>query len=181
MWYPASVSVLRASEPITIDQVKQVAAIDDEERDDLITRQIAAARAHAEAYCGQFFSSQTVVTRCDSFSDMARLEAVPLISVTSIECVAPDGSAVTVSSSVYEARTDGMEASIVLKDGRAWPATRRGSRITLTAVVGYTEAPEDVVNALLIFVAAMFNDRENAKAEAWTMFDVMLCNHRRGV
>ena len=51
---------------------------------------------------------------------------------------------------------------------------------TLTAVYGGS-VPEDVQHAMLVFVADSFLGRENAKREDWTVLDVLLCNHRRGV
>lgn len=183
MWYPAATIEAPDAEPITLDQVKDLCEIDFEDKDDLLNRQIAVARDHTESYCGIRIATQTVAASCDSFTDFARLEVVPVQSISSISYVDTDGASQVLSTSVYELRADGIEAAIVRAFNQSWPAIQQGSRITVTAIVGYEDdaVPPAIINAMLVFVASLFDTRENVKAEAWTSFDVMLCNHRRGV
>lgn len=181
MWYPATVTIA-ADELVTIGQARQQARTDiDADFDAELTRDIAAARNHVEAYCGIRIGSQTVVAKCDAFEDMARVEEVPLVSVTSIQYVDTDGATQTLSTSVYEVRSDDLEASIVLKYAQSWPAIQPGSRITLTAVVGYAAAPPAVLHAMLLRIADFFKDHEAMASEDFTTFDALLANHRRGV
>lgn len=188
MWYPATITVAASGEPVTRAEAQQACRVDTSETefDAEIDRLIAAARAHGERYTGIRFASQTVTGKCDSFCDMARLPEAPLTSVSSVAYVDADGAAQTLSTDVYEVRTDGLETAIVLKYGQSWPAIQSGSRITLTAVVGYASPPDDIRHALLMLVAFWFANHEAAVSVGNTSelpfgIDALLINHRRGV
>jgi uncharacterized phiE125 gp8 family phage protein len=180
MWYPATITG-PVTEPVTAAEVKAQANVDFADDDVLVTRLIAVARNHAEMYCSTRIPSQTAVMKCDSFADMARLSEAPVQSVTSITYMDVDGATQTIADTVYELRADGLEASIVLKPERAWPAIQPRSRVTLTAVVGYADVPPAIKHAMLLFIAGGYAERENSKDEGWTVFDSLLCNYRRGV
>lgn len=178
-WYPVA-PVTPAVEPVSLAQAKAQCRVIGTDEDDALDLYIASARAHAEAYCSAAFAERTLVTHCDSFTDMARLPFAPVNSVTSIEYIDVAGAAQTLSATIYELRADGLDAAIVLKPGAAWPAVKPGSRITLTASVG-TVPPDEVLHAMLLFIADSFDRREHAKAGDWTSLDSLLCNHRRGL
>lgn len=178
-WFPV-VPVTPAIEPVSLAQAKLQCRVIGTDEDDTLDLYIASARAHAEAYCGVAFAERTLVAHCDSFTDLARLPFAPVNAVTSIEYVDLAGSIQTLPASVYELRADNLEAGIVLKPSQAWPAIQLGSRITLTASVG-APPPDDVLHAMLLFIADSFDRREHAKAGDWTSLDSLLCNHRRGV
>lgn len=180
MWYPSTISVAPAVEPIILEQAKQQCRVDTNDDDALLTRLIKAARAHAEEYCNACWAEQTIVAECDSFADFVRLSEGPLKTVTSIAYVDPDGVVGEVADTVFEPRKDGLEPSIGLKSGQAWPSVKTGSRITLTAVYGGV-VPESVQHAMLIWIEDAYLHRENTPREDWTVFDALLCNHRRGV
>lgn len=188
MWYPATITVPAATEPVSIAEARLQCSIetDETEFDDLLNRLIAAARGHVESYCATRFASQTVAVKCDAFADMARLAEAPVNSVTSIVYVDTAGADQTLLTDVYELRSDGLEASIVLKYGQAWPSIRPGSRITLTAVVGTASVPAAVKHAMLMLLAHWTKTREavvTGEAAIETPIGVadLLCNHRRGV
>ncbi|UNK78064.1 phage head-tail connector protein [Sphingopyxis granuli] len=178
-WYPVA-PVAPVVEPVSLVQAKAQCRVIGTDEDDALDLYIASARAHAEAYCGAAFAERTLVARCDSFTDMARLPFAPVNSVTSIVYDDTIGTTQTLSATVYELRADGLDAAIVLKPGAAWPAVQPGSRITLSASVG-TIPLDDVLHAMLLFIADSFDRREHAKAGDWTSLDSLLCNHRRGV
>lgn len=178
-WYPV-VPVAPAVEPVSLAQAKLQCRVIGTDEDDTLDLYIASGRSHAEAYCGVAFAERTVVAHCDSFTDLARLPFAPVNSVTSIEYVDPAGSTQTLPSSVYELRSDNLDAAIVLKAGQTWPMIQPGSRISLTASVG-AAPPDDVLHAMLLFIADSFDRREHAKAGDWTILDSLLCNHRRSV
>ncbi|WP_370126079.1 head-tail connector protein [Sinorhizobium fredii] len=168
------------TEPVTATEAKRRLHIDFSDDDADIEEMLASARDHVEKYCATRLATQTVVAKCDSFCDMARLPDAPVQSVTSITYIDTDGATQTLATSVYELRADGLDAAVVRKYGQQWPAVQLGSRITLTAVVGYSALPPAIKQAILLFVADAYENRENAKAEAWTAFDALLCNFRRG-
>lgn len=179
MWYPATVTVAAAGEPVTVDEVKTQARIDFADDDALINGLIAGARAFTEKYCGTRLATQTVVVKCDGFSDFARFAEAPVQSIASIFYVDTSGSTQTLPASVYEVRADDLEVSITLKFGQVWPAIQPRSRIIVTAIVGYSTVPDDVKRAILLYIAEGYADREDDKAGDWTAFDSLLCNHRR--
>ncbi len=180
MWYPSIVITAPATEPVTLEEVKAQCLVDSSDDDALLTRLIKAARSHVENYCNACWAEQTLACQCDRFADFARLPEGPLKSITSIAYADLAGDVQTVDAAVYEARKDGLESSIALKPGQSWPASQSGSRITVTAVFG-GEVPEEVRHAMLVFIDAAYHARENSERPGWTVMDVLLCNHRRGV
>ncbi|TPL36740.1 hypothetical protein FJ947_10830 [Mesorhizobium sp. B2-4-8] len=182
MWYPATVTVAATDEPVSLVEAKRHVHAEDFTDDDAeLALLISSARDHVEKYCNTRFARQTVAVKCDCFGDMSRLSEAPVQSVTSIVYTDTDGATQTLATSVYELRADGLESSITLKYGQSWPAIQPKSRITLTGVVGYADAPPSVKHAILLFLAGGYEMRENASADAWTTFDCLLSNHRRGV
>ncbi len=179
MWYPSTVTVAPAAEPVTLQEAKQQCLVDSTDDDALLTRLIKAARSHVERYCNARWAEQTIVCECTGFADFVRLSEGPLKSVTSIEYVDGAGATQTIDEAVYEVRKDGLEPSIELKSDQSWPNIRPGSRITLTAVFG-GDVPAEVHHAILVFVDAAYHSRENPERLGWTIMDVLLCNHRRG-
>jgi len=185
MWYPSNVTTALTEEPVTLQEVKQQCLVESSDDDVLLTRLIKAARSHVEEYCNARFAVQTIRTECDSFSDFARLPEGPLKSVTSIIYFDPAGAEQTLDAAVYEPRRDGLEPSISLKSGQAWPRIKPGSRITLTAVYGGS-APDSVRHAMLMLIDHWYLNRSAAVTGtiATTIpagVDALLSNNRRGV
>lgn len=180
MWYPSAVTVA-ATELVTIAEARQQARSDtDTDLDAELTRLITVARNHVESYCGIRIGAQTIVAKCDSFNDLARLPDAPVSSITSIAYVDTDGNPQTLSTEVYELRADDLDVSVVLKFNQSWPAIQPGSRVTITAVVGYATAPPAVHHAMLVRIADHFTDHEAVVIDGLTTFDALLVNHRRG-
>lgn len=176
MWYPATVTVAPVAEPVTMAEAKAHCAIEDSSRDTELAIYIAAARSHVESYCGIMLASRTVVVKCDSFDDFAAFPIVPLASVSGITYVDPQGATQTLSTSVYEVRSDGLTASIALKANQSWPALQNGSRVAVTASVGGA-TPDAVKYAMLLWIGQSVDSGEPIKAEE-TNFDWLLSNHR---
>lgn len=193
MWYPASVTVAATSAPVSIDEAKLRLRIDAADDANDVTLMIAGATGYVEKYCNTRLATQTVVMKCDSFRDFGYLPEAPTQSVTSIVYVDTDGADQTLDSAVYELRADGLEAAIVLKHGQQWPVPQDGSRITLTAVVGYAAPPDAIKDAILLLVGDAYANREPADLPAgarpvpgalwvagWSTVDSLLANYRRG-
>jgi len=193
MWYPASVTVAAASAPVTADDVKLRLRIDAADDASDVALMIASATGHVEKYCNTRLATQTVVMKCDAFSDFAYLPEAPVQSVTGITYVDTDGATQTLATSVYEMRADGLEAAIVLKHGQSWPATQQSSRISVTAVVGYAAVPDAVKHAILLLIGDAYLNRESVDLPAgarpvpgalwvagWSTTDSLLANYRRG-
>lgn len=158
MWYPETVTVAAESEPVTATQVKQQCGIasSDASYDDMITRMIAAGRGFVEKYCAIRIVTQTVTVKCDDFKDFTRFPVSPVQSMSSIEYVDADGADQTLDTSVYEVRTDGMHTSVVLKYSQVWPVIQVGSRITVTAIVGWEIVPSEIIAGILLWIGRNF-------------------------
>ena len=63
-------------------------------------------------------------------------------------------------SSHYEARLEGLRASIVAKAGQPWPAIQPGSRIAVDVVAGFDEVPAAVCQAMLLLIGTWYRNRE---------------------
>lgn len=161
MWYPQTVTVSPASEPVTLAEAKAHCRVDGSDEDTRINGFIAAARGYVEGHCGIAIASRTVTIKCDSFSDFDAFPGVPLLAVLSISYTDSAGTTQTLPSSVYEVRSDGLTASIALKYQQAWPSIQPGSRITVTASIGYAETPAELKQALLLVIGDWYRSRED--------------------
>ncbi|MCJ8051667.1 head-tail connector protein [Shinella curvata] len=177
MWYPPKVKI-PGNDPVSVAEAKRQCNVLHDDDDALLLGFISAARDYVERYCGTPLAQQTVEVKCDSFGDMARLPIAP-VSDVDIEYVATDGTEQTVPDEAYELRADGLEASVVLAYGQNWPVTRPGSRIVVTAIVGYETLPASIRHAMLLWIAEAYLNRENAETPEWTAFDALLTNYRR--
>lgn len=180
MWYPTVVTTAPGSEAISLGVAKSHLVIGSSETfyDEKLTRATKAARDFVEKSCGTPLMTQTHSLRCDSFADLAVLPVAPVQSVTSVTYVDTDGANQTLSTNVYELRTEGLTSGIVLKYGQSWPSIRSGSRITVSAVVGYTALPDSVQHALLMLVEFYFGSPPKDAAAFWESIESLLCNNR---
>lgn len=157
-WLPTVVSVAPASEPISATEAKLQARIDDTASDDLLTIYISAARQFVETYTGTRLVSQTVLMQGSSFDEP--LPDGPVVSVSSVKYLDPNGAEQTLSTDVYEIVTAGLSAAIRLKVNQSWPSIRDASdAVRVTAVCGYSTLPDPIKGALLLTVASWFDNR----------------------
>lgn len=179
MWRPVTVTAAPTEEPLSLDDAKAHLNVLHDDDDDLIASHLAAARSHVETATGTRLCTQTVTARTDNWCDLARLPVAPVRALTSIAYVDAAGGAQTLSPSVYDARLEGLEPTVVLNAGRVWPARAPGSLITVTAEVGYGEAadqPQAVVQALKLLIAGFYADREGGSLSA--AVEALLAGHK---
>jgi uncharacterized phiE125 gp8 family phage protein len=156
MWYPATVVTVASAEPLSLDVAKRQVGVVGTDKNDVITAFLTGARAYAEKHCGILIAKQTVAAKCDSFADFCRLRIAPVRSVVSVKYVDTVGDEQTLSTDVYEVRNEGLAPSIVLKHGQRWPAIQSGSRITVTAEVGYDPVPPDLTQGILVVLSKLY-------------------------
>lgn len=159
MWYPASLAaVAGGSDAVTRAQAaSQVGVTLGNDPADLL---IATARGHVENYCGLVVVARAATLKCDAFCDLARLPIAPVRSITSITYLDDDGAEQTLPTSVYELRSDGLIARVVLKYNQAWPSIQPGSRITVVAAAGYLDAastPGEIKSAILLQISKIYS------------------------
>lgn len=189
MWRPAVVTTAPAAEPVTTAELVTHCRAPEDGTDDVYLAAIgASARSHVEGLTATRLVTQTVTFKTDAWADLANLPIAPVQSITSITYTDTAGNPQTVSTDVYEARLEGLEPAIVLKYGQAWPSSRPGSLVTVTAVVGYGAAgdqPDAVLHAIKLIVGDMYANRETVLAGSAASLpvsatvDALLCNHRK--
>ena len=180
-WYPPVVIVAAADEPVSLAEAKAHTRVDGNDDDTSLNNTIAAARAYVEAYCGTPLVSRTVAVKCDYFQDFAVLPLAPVSTISSITYLETAAATKTLSDDVYELRSEGLTASIVLKCGRSWPTIQPGSRITVTATVGYATLPDDIRHAMLLLIGHWHKYREAGAREVADIphgVESLLANHR---
>lgn len=179
MWYPAVDTTTPAAEPISLaDAKKHVRSEHHADDDAYLGSLIASARDHVERYTGTFVAARPVTMRCDGFCDFTHVPLAPVqgVAVTYIDT---DGAEQTLADTVYELRNDDLRTEIVLKYGQNWPAIQLGSRITVTADVGYALMPPALKHALLVWIGDAYEVRENEPSGGRSAFDDLLTNFRR--
>lgn len=160
MWYPVEVAA-PATEPVAVATAKQHCRVDTADEDAMFAIYVAAARDMVEKACNVRFAQRTsVALRCDSFDDFTALPEAP-VSAVAISYTDTAGVAQTLPGSVYELRNDDLSPSVVLKYGQTWPATQSGSRITVTATIGYSSPPAAVRAAMLLTIGHLYENRES--------------------
>lgn len=177
MWYPVSDVV--ENEPVSVDDARFQIFSDEDDFDATLGMLIGSARAHVERYCNRQFAVHGMVWACDSWGDLSRLPAAPLVGDVEITYTDADGAVQSLDADIYQVRKDGLDPHIALAAGAAWPVIAPSSRITLTAKFG-GGTPDDVKHAMLLLIADGFTARENAVRPSWTTVDALLSNHRRG-
>jgi uncharacterized phiE125 gp8 family phage protein len=180
MFYPPSITTPPGSEPITLADAKIWGRFDTSDDDTRITGALTAARAYVESFTGTYLIAQTVTIKCDKFSDAVNsIPLAPVASISSITYVDTSGNSQTLSTDIYEVRTDGLETALALKFGQVWPSTQDGSRITIVAGCGYATGtiPPPVLQAIrLLTIAEVDGARDGATSAA---VDMLLANYRR--
>lgn len=183
MWYPVEVAA-PATEPVTVATAKQHCRVDIADDDVLFAFYVAAARDLVERACNVRFAQRTgVALKCDGFADLAVLPEAP-VSAVAITYVDTTGTTQTLAGTVYELRNDDLSPSIVLKYGQTWPAIQTGSRITVTATIGYSTPSPAVRAAMLLAIGHHYENRESVVvgqpvAELPMGFYDLIANDRR--
>lgn len=157
MWYPAKVTEAPASEPVTLAEAKAQCGVASSDKDAVLTLLISASRTFVENYCGIRIVSQTVEVECDDWADFRRLSIAPIIDVAAIEYVDTLGVAQTIPTTVYVVNDYSLQPCIALKYNQRWPATQMGSKIKVTATVGYETVPADLKAAILLSISKHFS------------------------
>jgi uncharacterized phiE125 gp8 family phage protein len=177
-WLPTVVSVVPASEPVTLAEAKAQCRIDGTDGDTELNTYISAAREFVESYTSTKLVSQTVLMQGSGFCDLAALPVAPVISVSSVKYLDSDGTEQTLSTDVYDVVTAGLAAEIRTKVNQSWPYTRIASdAVRVTAVCGYVSLPTPIKSALLLIISRWFDSRSVGPVPEGAY--ALLANYRR--
>lgn len=163
-------------EPITQAELKDYARIDFATEDDIVDRNIAAARRYLERDQRRAFVRQTWQLSLEGFPTGSwtplfgngdytiRLPKPPLIDVESISYLDAAGSRKLLAPSDYVVDATSEPGRIIPAYGKTWPVCRRQPGSVLVAFeCGYGDAadvPEDVKLLTALFAAHWFEQRE---------------------
>lgn len=188
MTYPlAPVRTVAPSEsPVSLLEAKAHLRVDGSEEDTLIAALLAAAVGHLDGWSGilgRCIMSQTWRQDMSQFPTCIRLPFPDVQSVT-VAYTNTAAAVQTVSASGYHLvnRTDG--AFIELASGAAWPATAtQPDAVRVTMVCGYSTVPAGLKAAVLLHIAAMFENREaigsNTLVALPLAYEFLTAPHRR--
>jgi uncharacterized phiE125 gp8 family phage protein len=156
-----------ASEPLTVQQVKDFGRIDGSDEDILIGGFITAVREATEGYLGRALIERTMRMTFDYWPDCEYLElpTPPLLSVVQVATVDNDNVATEFSSANYIVDTSSMPGRIIIKFGCVPPInTSRfigGYRVDYTAGYGSTASyiPAPIIEGMKLWAVACYENR----------------------
>ncbi|WP_085044325.1 head-tail connector protein [Ensifer aridi] len=149
-----------ASDPVTLEDVKEHLRVFYADDDELLGAYIKAAVSHLDGYRGILnrciVSQQWKVTRCNW---CRRIETVFTDTTAAVvKYFDASGTEQTVDPASYRVYPDYIRFS----DDFAFPAlaTDRDDRISITTTHGYAEVPESLTLAIKILIAHWYRNRE---------------------
>lgn len=154
---PAALTIV---EPVTVEQVRLHCKIEEDEEDDLIAQKISAAREWVEDYTDRIVAQRTLVQHFRTWGTYLTLYSRPVVSLVSIAYDGADGAA-TIADAAYSV---GPSPVRIYPPAGGWPALRPGGGITVAYTAGYDagEAPHAMVEAIIVLVAGMLDERAGA-------------------
>jgi len=109
--------------PISVAEAKQHLRVDHDADNNYIGTLIKVATASAEQFLRKAIIQQTRRwDECEFPSAGWTLDLPPLVSVTSIDYTATDGSTATVGSSVYQVDIVSVPGTVTLAKDQTWPS-----------------------------------------------------------
>jgi len=161
--YKTRVVTEPTTEPVTVEEAKRNADIDDLYFNADVLRWITRARKQVEHDARISLITQTRELRCDQFSgDFIELPFPPLVSVSTLEYVDSNGDTQTWSSGNYDVDTYLTPGVIRLPySNSGWPSTQGGyDNVIVTYVAGFGAAsavPEAAKDAIMLLVRSYFD------------------------
>ena len=155
-------------EPLSLGEAKDHLRVTSTGEDSLIGRLIVTARQSVERRLGRALPTQTYDYFLDAFprGDAIEVPRPPLQSVTSVKYTPDGGVETTFASADYLVDTTGHPGRIVLGVSEAWPSDQLQAinGLVVRFVAGYgntpTDIPEPIRQAVLIYLATLFEHRE---------------------
>ena len=165
---PTTQTVSPSTTPINVAQAKQHLRVDGGQDNDYIASLIAVATASVEEFLRKALIQQTRrLDECEFPTVAFVLDMPPLVSVTSLEYTATDGSTGIVGSSVYDVDTSSVPGRVLLAGDQNWPSSidSQWDAVRLTYVTGYATAssavPVAYKHALKLLVERWYEHRSD--------------------
>lgn len=150
------------AEPVTLAEAKLHLKVDVDDDDALILSDIATAREHAEHYTERAWGERTLELALDAFPAGAiALPLPPVVSITSIKYIDPEGIEQTIAAEEIRLNDYGMTASV--ERITAWPSTKAETNaVKVRYVAGSDTIPQAVRAAILVFIGHLYEERCDA-------------------
>ena len=152
--------------PISVAEAKQHLRVDHDSDNNYISSLIKVATASAENYLRRGIMQQTRRwDGCEFPSGGWVLDLPPLVSVSSLDYTATDGSTVTVGSSVYEVDTTSVPGRVYLGKDQTWPTPIESlhDAVRLSFVTGHATSssavPVEYKHAIKLMVERWYEHR----------------------
>ncbi len=147
-------------EPVTRDEAKLFAQIEDTREHSLIDLLIVAARIYAEQYTNRQFVTATWYLYLDGFPAMIRPPRPPLQTAGfSIKYIDTAGTEQTLSSSLYQVDVENKPGRIAPAYAQVWPSVRTQTQnaVTVEFQAGYgataADVPEPIRQAIMLLIS----------------------------
>lgn len=144
-----------AIEPVSLDEMKAHARIDDASDETLIEGLIKAARHWCEHYTRRVFITQgwqMSLAEAPSLRSVS-FPSAPLLGVTAVRAYSDDGQAEVLDAQNYYIDTLSLPGRLVLHDGVTWPeATRPANAYVIDYSAGYGPSAGDVPEAIRLAI-----------------------------
>lgn len=145
---------------LTLTEVKAHLRVDIDNDDSLITTLIDAGYSFAENYTNRIILEVTKELKIDCFQTEIQLPYLPVISITSIAYKDSDDANQAFTDYYLDLR--GLFATVKSSQGFSFPSTNTDyENVVITYVVGYESIPEQINQAILLVIGAMYEQREN--------------------
>lgn len=154
-----------ATEPVTLQEVKDYLRLDGNDHDSNLTALIASCRQWCEQFQNKAYITQTWETYLDKWEFPIRLARPPLQNITHIKYTTSDGTLLTWASTEYAVDAITEPARVVLAYNKTIPSEVLApiNAIQIRYVTGYGSAasvPESVKLALKMMIAYRFENPE---------------------
>ena len=133
------------------------------DEDTLIQSYIDSSVVYCENFIGGHITNKTVTISANGFDNPFCFDDFPIRSITSVKYLPGDvtASLVTMLSADYMLSSKNNK-DYMLNFYNSLPATRnRFDAVSIVYEVGYTELPKPLLQAILLFVGAMYENRED--------------------
>jgi uncharacterized phiE125 gp8 family phage protein len=178
-----------ATPVVTTADMKAYLKVDTSADDTLIAAMVSAGTRYLENYLGRALLNKTVTETHDRFpvgTAPIELRVSPATAITSVTYLDTDGTTTTTWSTDNYAldNTSSLgRARLILKQSAFYPSVSdRLSAVTITYTAGYgataASVPEDIVNALKILVAGLYQTREPVIRERPTTVENLVQPYR---
>lgn len=162
-----------ASDPVTVDEIRNFARIDDSIDTTLIGVLIGAATKFCEEYTNRSFITRTLRLSLDGvseydnrisdgfsegpfeiyFNNYIELPKPPVVSVVNIKYFNDSDTESTWATSNWYLDSESEPARIILRDGGAWPTDLRNANgIQVNYTSGYGSSATDVPEAIRVAI-----------------------------